>query len=169
MERPNIDNTGSGLTEVNHQGQLNYFILASHMLPCHYTSLDPSRLSAIYFVLVAIDLLGGLCYISKEKFIDYIYMLQLPATSNSVDHGYFGFIGGTFAAHNIDLPNVLPITDYDQSHIWRQQQGHIAMTYTALCSLITLEDDLSKIDRAHIAQGDYVISPQKYACKFYFR
>lgn len=138
--------------EFNLQANLNYFMLASHVLPSHYTSLDPSRLSAIYFVLVAIDLLNGMDNIPKDKFIDYLYMLQLSATPESIPEGYFGFIGGTFAAHN-SIPANDPNSDYNQIHLWHQQQGHIAMIYTALCSLITLGDDLSRVDRKSIAAG----------------
>ena len=32
-------------------------------------------------------------------------------------------------------------------------QGHLAMTYTALCTLITLGDDLSRVDKERIIKG----------------
>jgi hypothetical protein len=142
----------------NIQAHLNYFMIASHVLPSHYTSLDPSRLSAVYFVLVAIDLLNGIEHVSKDKYVDYIYMLQLSASNESITHGYFGFIGGTFGAHNVVKANEVDKSDYEQSHIWHQQQGHIAMIYTALCSLISLEDDLVRVDRAAISAGKRSVS-----------
>jgi prenyltransferase beta subunit len=136
----------------NKSAHLNYFLIASHVLPSHYTSLDPSRLSAIYFVVVALDLLDSLECVQTADFIEYIYLLQLHATDESIKHGHFGFVGGTFTAHNVVEPE--SHCEYDSVHLWRQQQGHIAMTYTALCSLLTLGDDLSRVDRQSIKAGE---------------
>ena len=65
-----------------------------------------------------------------------------------------GFIGGTFLgdAFGADVP---PADAKSFRH------GHIAMTYTALCTLHTLGDDWSRVDRKRESSRLYNICSWK--------
>lgn len=82
------------------------------MLSHQYLSLDTSRMTALYFCVVGLDVLGALTSKERAGLIDWIYKHQVPG----------GFMG-----------------------------PHIAMTYSALASLVTLGDDLSRVDRSGVA------------------
>jgi len=68
--------------------------------------------------------------LNKEAIIDWIYNLQARD----------GFKGGTFLGIPFDHQN-----NNIQEDQYEYDVGHIAMTYTALCTLSTLGDDLSRI------------------------
>jgi geranylgeranyl transferase type-1 subunit beta len=89
--------------------------------------------------------------LNKQEIIDWIYSLQLPASSTlsgeetdsdpDAVHSS-GFFGGTFLGGSCcDECNPPP------SHY---KYGHIAMIYTALCTLKCLGDDWIRLDRAGI-------------------
>jgi prenyltransferase beta subunit len=37
--------------------------------------------------------------------------------------------------------------------LYRYTQGHLAMTYTAICMLLTLDDDLTRLNRTSLITG----------------
>jgi geranylgeranyl transferase type-1 subunit beta len=103
------------------------------ILPASTASLDTSRLTVAFFALSGIDLLVALDPVlrdRKPKVIDWIYEQQI---SHDKGIGSFGFRGSS--ANGKDHP-------YDF--------GHLAMTYTALSSLLVLGDDLSKVNKQAI-------------------
>jgi hypothetical protein len=54
------------------------FLLSSlDRLPRPYVSLDTNRLSAVYFCIVGLDILGKLHLVDKCRIIEYIYSMQL--------------------------------------------------------------------------------------------
>jgi geranylgeranyl transferase type-1 subunit beta len=73
--------------------------------------------------------------ISKEVIIEWIYSLQVISSPQAPPTSA-GFKGGSFLGPDVD----------DEFY----NQGHLAMTYSALCTLITLGDDLKRVHRKEI-------------------
>jgi geranylgeranyl transferase type-1 subunit beta len=125
---------------------IQYFASALSSLPEPYVKLDSNRLTLVHFAVQALDLLqvwdsplwkdydlDPLCI------IQWIYRLYLPRVG--------GFQGGSYAGTmsvSNDVAAITPGDDYCQAHI--------AMTYTALCTLVTLGDDLRSLDTKRIIQ-----------------
>lgn len=128
---------------------LQYFMVNARELPEDYLELDTNRITILYFAVVGLDLLNSLHVLNREQCIDYVYQLQLPTDGMLSQPGRFGFIGGTFMGHN--LPS-MPSSEYIE--------GHLAMIYTALIILLTLDDDLARIDRAQVREGNCCICSQ---------
>ena len=117
---------------------IKYFSACLRYLPGAYDRLDTNRLTLIHFAVHSLDLLYALpshnsdqCLtdeemsqqiIQKQVIIDWIYSLQLSTG---------GFVGGTFLGPD------------EHTHT----PSHVAMTYTALCTLSALGDDLSRVDK----------------------
>jgi geranylgeranyl transferase type-1 subunit beta len=91
--------------------------------------------------------------------------LTLPTSndkrSNQEEPRYWenaGFKGGTFLGGDFDETRGLDRSSLDSNEgysyqCWKYDYGHIAMTYTALCTLITLGDDLRGIDKQCIMRA----------------
>jgi len=87
-------------------------------------------------------------HLNREEIVEWIYGLEtVPTTSNTVEANGGeeccvggGFKGGTYLG---------PISDDQSSSSQRHpyDHSHIAMTYVALCTLQSLGDDLSRIDK----------------------
>lgn len=153
-----------------------------NVLPSAYQEIDSSRMTVLYFSLVGLDILGVIDELDcKEGIIEFIYRLQIDRTVatvtgdiySDVDVGSSGFIGGSFLnshlcaacspvstsqycsptsdsiADRIRRVNIAETCDLADFH-----QGHLAMTYTSLVSLITLGDDLRRVNRTAIIAGD---------------
>lgn len=182
-----------------------YFANTLNCLPAHYAGLDTSRLTVIYFGVVALDILDAISLIrDKDQIIKYVYLNQLPPNLKT-QHGQFGFVGSPYLGHNIPIcrecgpkkktssrssgkekeeisrneednlnisttgTNIgahVGITSETSQLICGQKetccclfstlayhQGHLAMTYTALATLLTLGDDLSRVNKASILSG----------------
>jgi geranylgeranyl transferase type-1 subunit beta len=114
----------------------------SRNLPEEYTDLDMNRITVLYFAVAALDLLDSLHVLDRDASVDFVFRLQLSSSPALADRGHFGFIGGTYMAHNSGLNKNIEYI-----------QGHVAMIYTALIILISLGDDLSRVDRESIAIG----------------
>ena len=154
---------------------IKYFKSILRVMPEPYTSLDTSRLTALYFSVVGLDILGALDTLNKQEISEFIYMMHLrPAfkSKDAVYTGQNGFIGGNSMNHIIcgfcndkgtltaepNIPQVIssisssccnsPLSVHSDYH-----QGHIAMTYTSLVTLITLGDDLSRVDKESVIRG----------------
>jgi geranylgeranyl transferase type-1 subunit beta len=124
---------------------VQYFVLCSRLLPHHYVQLDSSRLTALYFIVVALDMLNSLSEFSKPEAIEFIYRLQLiPSNQEEVNNGHFGFIGSPYLGCESSESTAM-LRNY--------QQGQLAMIYTAIMTLLTLDDDLSRVDRISIGKG----------------
>lgn len=147
-----VDSDDKKPSIIHRELHVNYFLIASNGLPSHYVGLDNSKLSAIYFIVVALDLLDAIDQSIKEKFIEAIYFHQLkPSCEDDIVHGVFGFIGGSFLI-NDKFPSLTEASNR------KYFQGHIAMIYTALATLLTLGDDLSRVDRESIRKGEQCTS-----------
>lgn len=114
------------------------------VLPSESAVFDYSRLSILYFALIGLDILDGLEMLSsnyKKDVIDWVYRLQIVPNENCPVHKC-GFMGSTTVIH---LKNHSGCEKYCESNI--------AMTYMALCILITLGDDLSRVNKSAVLQG----------------
>jgi geranylgeranyl transferase type-1 subunit beta len=92
-------------------------------LPSQYTSNDSNRMMLAYFTISALDLLSSLESSTNEQeragYIDWIYSCQHP------DGGFRSFPGTT---------------------LW--DSANVPATYFALCMLLILRDDLSRVKRS---------------------
>jgi geranylgeranyl transferase type-1 subunit beta len=102
--------------------------------------------TVLYFALSGLDVLNALDQITDQKrqsIIDWVYAQQVLPSADSIQHcGFRGspFVGcthcdsGSASSHPLD-------------------SAHIAMTYTALCILRILNDDMRRVRRAEIVQS----------------
>ena len=126
-----------------------YFLQHLRELPEPYTSAETNRLTLCYFCLSGLHLLDAVDKVPKKEIIDWIYNLQLcpsPETPNQYwEHA--GFIGGSFLGGPFigTESSFRPPSSY--------LNGHLAMTYTAIISLVILGDDLSRLQREPIARA----------------
>ncbi len=126
-----------------------YFIRCLDFLPIQAVSADTSRMTLAYFGIAGLDLLNKLHLIAPTKksvYVDWIYAQYINSARNDKDVARMGFRGAPFAgAPHQPHTEQSPVDNYDTAHL--------AMTYTAMCALIVLGDDLSRIDRNTIIQG----------------
>ena len=143
---------------------MKYFAHHLVQLPYPYSSLDTNRLTLVHFAVHALDMLKvwddetllTKLSLNKQSIIDWIYNLLV---TEPIEHaGFKGgtFLGGSFIGGNSSSSGggggdvsgdyddgvevtVAPPREYNH--------GHIAMTYTALCTLTMLGDDLSRLDK----------------------
>ena len=128
-------------TEFAFQRHSKYFEMMSGCLPSMLEEFDSLRISILFFSLSGMDLLGTLNrYKGKEQTVDWLYSSLLVDTS-AVKSGFRGFnIGSNFS------PN-------GSSEFCLFDTGHLAMTYTAIASLLILGDDLSRLNRELVARS----------------
>jgi geranylgeranyl transferase type-1 subunit beta len=132
-----------------------YFASALEGLPGAYAKLDTNRLTLVHFATHALDVLGvwespelleRYQVISKHHIQEWIYSLQLPT----------GFQGGPYVGRGgrdkttekstekeeeEEPCECYPQHNTDDNGVAEYRQSHIAMTYTALCTLTVLRDD----------------------------
>jgi geranylgeranyl transferase type-1 subunit beta len=136
---------------------------SNHLLCLHklYVSIQTSRLMPLYFVLGALDVMGTLDAelqkkgVAKKQIIDWVYSLQLhpnksSSTGNLTDHIICGFRGGPFVGVPFDAKSN---TRRSEPGEYPHDHSHIAMTYCALCILVILGDDLSRVNKKDILNG----------------
>lgn len=116
------------------------------LLPESFSSYDSTRLSIAFFAVSGLDVLDALDEIkdSKEIICNWIYSLQvLPTSDGNMDK--CGFQGTN--AFSILVDNqIVPCNE-------NFANGHLAMTYTGLATLVILGDDLSRVDRTAVISG----------------
>lgn len=81
----------------------------------------------------------------KKKLIDYLYDLVIDSKSNFPEDCY-GFRGSK-------LSNTNSKSNDASLNYCEYECAHIAQTYTALCCLLILGDDLSRLDTTAILKG----------------
>ncbi|XP_045538812.1 geranylgeranyl transferase type-1 subunit beta [Papilio machaon] len=130
--------------ELAHRQHVKYFMRFLNILPSSLSSHDSTRVTIAYFSVAGLDVLGSITSISIElrsRIIDWLYLLQVQPRKSDGDMSTCGFQGSSTI--NIELDNA-------NSHY---RCGHLAMTYTALCTLLALGDDLSRVNRKAIING----------------
>ncbi|KAL3226323.1 hypothetical protein MRX96_004422 [Rhipicephalus microplus] len=124
---------------------VKFFQRCLNVLPSAMSSLDEMRMTVAYFAVSGLDLLNALDTIeNKEDIVQWIYSHQVLPNKDRSNLDRCGFKGSHatgFKGNDLD--------DCASSF----NCGHIAMTYTALATLIILGDDLSRVDRQAIMQG----------------
>lgn len=129
-----------------------YFKRMLDGLPAPYQAADLQRLTLVYFCVTSLDLLGlldeTLQAADRAALIEWIYNLQVPP-SRAHSPRHCGFKGGTYVGQPFDPGRTNQPAYFSHEH----DTGHIAMTYTALTTLTTLGDDLSRIDRAALVSA----------------
>ena len=171
MSSANNTADGSEQQEYNfhREAHVKYFKSILNVMPSPYESIDTSRLTALYFSVTGLDILGELDSIDKREISEFLLSLQLVdhSSSRSADSGVSvgdssGFIGGNFANHSLctlcrpeefkttscTSCSPLILHNHDMYH-----QGHIAMTYTALVTLLTIGDGLERVNKKAMIQG----------------
>lgn len=114
------------------KNQINYFHRVLFSKISH--SADSMRMTVAFFALSGLDLLGAVEDLTgeqKQDAIEWIYRLQVKSSGSK----------SGFQASSM-IPN--EIKDY--------KHGHMAHTYTALCSLLILGDNLERVDKLSIIE-----------------
>lgn len=86
------------------ESHILYFKACLKSLPQHYVSLDTTRLSAVYFCVLGLDILrASLNDSEREIVIEFIYANQLSSKHTEGHHerhpGYCGFMGSSASGH----------------------------------------------------------------------
>lgn len=116
------------------------------VLPSDYAVFQTSKPTVLFFLLSSLELLGDLdrqlSAATKRRMISSVYSLQLKPQQLTSDLPLHkcGFLGSASCSTD---PNV--VCPYDGAHI--------AQTYTALCSLLLLGDDLAQVDRVSLLKA----------------
>lgn len=109
--------------------------------------MDVNRMTLLFFGVCGLDILNSLDAIrpyERDQIIDWIYAQQiLPHRSG--EESYCGFRGGGYLGAPFDPSKVSSPIPYDGCHV--------AMTYTALATLLILGDDLSRVNRPAIIKS----------------
>jgi geranylgeranyl transferase type-1 subunit beta len=134
------------MNKFDKERHVRYFAYTLRTLPEPYVKLDTNRLTLVHFATHALDMLGvwddettlEAMRLSKTSIIEWIYSLQLTSPAQVVNADQVGFKGGKYLGDD-------PQEEYNQ--------GHVAMTYTALCTLRTLGDDLQRVDKEGIVHS----------------
>ena len=111
-----------------------YFLRCLELLPAPYASLDTNRLTVAYFCVSGLDVLGCLERVDAPRIIAWIYSLQVLPSSDSAEGAApgrsAGFRGGSFMGGPYSAGGAPSSSEYDE--------GHLAMTYTALAVLVVV-------------------------------
>ncbi|GFR04643.1 geranylgeranyl transferase type-1 subunit beta [Trichonephila clavata] len=119
---------------------IKYCIRCLGVLPERCQSIDSSRVVTAFFAISSLDHMNALKEIEKDRqhLIDWIYSMQVTTNENDSSPVDFGFRGSTICMIK------------ENSNDSLCDKAHIAMTYTALSTLIVLGDDLSKVKKENI-------------------
>jgi geranylgeranyl transferase type-1 subunit beta len=136
--QPKVQDIMASNPELDVPKHTKYFLRTlKTYLPTAYQSNDSNRMSLAFFTLSGLDLLGTLQQNTTEEqrndYIDWIYSNQHP------QGGFRAFPGATFG----------DATTPDNEH-W--DPANLPATFFALCSLLILDDDLSRIKRRECLQ-----------------
>ncbi|KAL7741505.1 hypothetical protein ACLKA6_000820 [Drosophila palustris] len=118
-----------------------------HLLPGRMSSHDSTRSTIVFFAICGLDVLNSLNLVSpqlREDIINWTYGgLVVPRETEKRCGGFMG------------CRAMLPQTEDAQvlECMRKYQWGHVAMTYTSIAVLVTLGDDLSRLDRKSIVDG----------------
>jgi len=136
--QPKVQDIMASNPELDVPKHTKYFLRTlKTYLPTAYQSNDSNRMSLAFFTLSGLDLLGTLRQNTTDEqrkdYIDWIYANQHPRG------GFRAFPGATFGH----------ATTEENEH-W--DPANLPATFFALCSLLILEDDLSRIKRRECLQ-----------------
>lgn len=105
-----------------------------------------NRVTLAFFAVCGLDVLNSLDLLSemrRREICDWIYRFQI--VSNDTARSCSGFQGSS----TINILHSDPKSCGSEAYKW----GHLAMTYTGISMLITLGDDLTRLNRKAIVEG----------------
>lgn len=109
------------------------------------------RVTLLFFAISGLDVLNCLENVistdRRKDIIDWIYKLQVVPNESSSNLDACGFQGS----------NCLNFSDEFLSNMCSYRLGNIALTYSALCTLIILGDDLSRVHKKAVLHGVKVL------------
>ena len=118
-----------------------YFLRCLELLPAPYASLDTNRLTVAYFCVSGLDVLGAVERVDAARIIEWVYSLQVLPPADGAEGAApgrsAGFRGGAFLGGPYSGGGGASSSAYDE--------GHLAMTYTALAVLVIPKDDLQPL------------------------
>ena len=134
-----------------------YFMSLLKELPSPYVGLETSRLTVIYFCVIALDIMGRLEQVDGKRVANYVKSMIVSNTCDGEQ--VCGFIGSSFLG-NCPRVGGMAATGSNENDVCGEPgcgftmqlcseflEGHLAMTYSALATLYTLGesfDDLPK-------------------------
>ncbi|XP_050349743.1 geranylgeranyl transferase type-1 subunit beta [Nymphalis io] len=127
-----------------HRQHVKYLMRYLNVLPPSMSTHDTTRVTIAYFSVLGMDVLGSITSMSLElqsRIIEWLYRLQVQPNKENGDMLACGF--QCSSTINIDFES-------GNNHY---RCGHLAMTYTGLCILLTLGDDLSRLNRKALIEG----------------
>ncbi|XP_068422727.1 geranylgeranyl transferase type-1 subunit beta [Clinocottus analis] len=124
---------------------VRFFQRTLQVLPERYASLETTRLTIIFFALSGLDMLDALDVIDRNTMIEWIYSLQVLPTEDQANLSRCGFRGSSHIG--------IPYSTKGPGVLHPYDSGHVAMTYTGLCSLLILGDDLSRVNKQACLAG----------------
>ncbi|KAF0033952.1 hypothetical protein F2P81_014018 [Scophthalmus maximus] len=124
---------------------VRFFQRTLQVLPERYASLETTRLTIIFFALSGLDVLDALDVIDRNLMIEWIYSLQVLPTEDQSNLSRCGFRGSSHIG--------IPYSTKGPGVLHPYDSGHVAMTYTGLCSLLILGDDLSRVNKQACLAG----------------
>eukprot|EP01083_Nonionella_stella_P018612 51806_1 len=122
---------------------VKFYEMHLKILRMEYQVLDPNRMTLIYFVVSALDILGALDKVPRNDVVEWIYAQQVLSNERYGDTKC-GFRAGPSLGvpYQCEKDHPLLGSKFDG--------GHLAMTYTALSTLVILGDDLSRVDKTGV-------------------
>ncbi|CAG8839209.1 38668_t:CDS:2, partial [Gigaspora margarita] len=142
---------------------IGYFKRCLEFLPKPYESSDTHRMTLAFYSLSGLDLLGVLeTEFTQERinnWIDWIYAQQILPDENNpeLNERICGFRGSPFSGlpynpNGVISSFIIGVNKYIKCRASRLpfDASNLAMTYTALASLLILGDDLSRVDKSAI-------------------
>lgn len=128
---------------------INYLTMMFESDSEKLASFECHKIFNLYFVLTGLEILDGLDQIDtdKQNIIDFIYNQQFIASKENSNA--FGFLGGPFLGFTKHQDSE-QIQNLDENIHY---SGNLVYTFPALCTLIMLEDDLSKVNKQNIIKG----------------
>lgn len=144
-----INNLDFSLINKRQEKLVNYLRHTLQILPCSILLLDNSKILLSYFAVSGLDILNKLDRLphSKQSIIDWVYMHQITENISDVDLGTFGFRGSS----------TLLTENYKNIQNHKYDCSHVTMTFSALNILLTLGDDLERIDKNAILKSIKVL------------
>ena len=96
-EEAAMDCSADFQSDFDQKSHIEYFQACLKVLPHYYVGLDTTRLSAVYFCTLGLDILGaGLKGDERESVIEFVYSNQLDSNLDQPPPGYCGFIGSSY-------------------------------------------------------------------------
>lgn len=137
-----INNFDPSLIEKRQEKLVKYLRHTLQILPCSVLLLDSSKVLLAYFAVTGLDVMNKLDRLphTRQALIDWIYMHQITEKISDDEIGICGFRGSStlLTEKNKNIQN----NEYDCSHV--------TMTFSGLNTLITLGDDLERINKKAI-------------------